>query len=290
MIQDVEMKNLLNKDFFNSKDMLKLISRYKHTSDSEKKHILKEEIFNNNIRFIRSAVLKSPLILKEDVEDAFNECVINFLIGIDRFKASKKCNFSTYIIYWINKGIYNFIRSKNIVTISKNAYSKKSTKSFALAASNGNLLYLDKIFSYDNDNHYEYYINKIPSCQNVEKEIFEKIDREKLLNLIKKNLNQKEIIFIRFKYFEEINWSNKDFSIIFNISRSWVDVFEYRVLNKIKNLLKNKEIREYLEEKPLRNSYIPSEKELQEYHEKVINKYILHKKNYKKHREKVINT
>jgi len=114
MQNDVKRK-LFGSPYINSDEMLVLVGKYQRARKQETKDMLRNKIFENNARMIRRAVCRHPSIKKDDIEDAFNVCVINFLYGLDKFDLKMGFKLSTYIMHWIKRGIQEFLYSNNII-------------------------------------------------------------------------------------------------------------------------------------------------------------------------------
>jgi len=147
MFVNPELQDLLRQPYLNSAKLMTLIRRYRRTKDEKKKDELREQIFNNNVRFIRKRVLKKVASTADNVEDVFNSAVISFFHGLDKFKPSKGFTFQTYIAFWIDKAIFDEYVSKNIVYVSKGDFYKKDAP-LINSAKNNSLRYLDKPVQY----------------------------------------------------------------------------------------------------------------------------------------------
>jgi RNA polymerase sigma factor (sigma-70 family) len=269
-MSDNEMNKMLSKPYINSKEMLELVGKYQRARKQENKDRLRDEIFENNVRMIRREVFRHSSIKPDEVEDAFNICVLNFLYGLDKFDLKRNVALSTYMMYWIKKGIQDFMYSRNIVSIGQGAFRVDSTKQQALSAGNKVLLYLDGATYIESqekviESFYDPFVNGDP-----EKEIMDKLQSEQLFEIVNKNLTKREAIIIRFKYFEDIKWSSADFKPVLKISYSMIDIIERKALFKLRKLLQNKDISDlFPEDGRTRPQYIPTEEELQINHDKV---------------------
>ena len=266
------MNNLFKASYINGKEMLQLVGKYQRARKQENKDRYRDDIFLNNARMIRREVCRNPNIKKEDWDDAFNICVMNFLHGLDKFDLKKGCYLSTYMMHWIKKGISDFIYSNNIIHISQGAFGG-DFKDKAMNASNIGLLYLDKKSYIDSSESIIERFYDTTLQENPENEIFNKFQNEQLFEMVNKNLTKREAIIIRFKYFEDIKWSSKDFESVLKISRTSVDNFERIALFKLRKLLQNKDITGLFPETGKeKTAYIPTEKELISKHKKVLRK------------------
>ena len=120
--QSPELQKLLKEKYMSQNDMTQLIYRYQHCKTPSKKEEMREDIFNNNIRFIKKISLRHARKSKSDPEDLFNSGVVGFLSGLDKFKLSKNVHFTTFIKFWIEKGIYEHLYSQNILYIPRHHF------------------------------------------------------------------------------------------------------------------------------------------------------------------------
>jgi RNA polymerase sigma factor (sigma-70 family) len=144
-----ELDKMLNEPYLDSDKLISLIRKYRNCKDVIKKEKFRDEIFNNNVRFIRKIVIRNTRPCPEMMEDAFNEAVIAFLNGLDKFNP-RKGNFHSYIAFWIQKAIYEEFVSRNIVNISRTDFFDK--KLDLSRVKNGGLIYFDKIVTFNDGN------------------------------------------------------------------------------------------------------------------------------------------
>lgn len=170
MFNNPELERMLKEPYLDSTKLMALIRRYRCAKDPEKKYQLREEIFNNNVRFIRKLVMrkvKAPDI----VEDVFNSAVISFFEGLDKFKPKKGFKFQTYIAYWIEKAVYEEYVGNNIVTMSKGDFFKRDVPATFLAK-NFSLTYLDRPIETEDG-------GSISQCDLIDKHLMSKVhDKE----------------------------------------------------------------------------------------------------------------
>jgi RNA polymerase sigma factor (sigma-70 family) len=140
---------MLKEPYLDHAGLMNLIRRYKRAKNSEIKSRLREEIFNNNVRFIRKQVLKKVNSNSDSIEDVFNSAVVSFFEGLEKFKPNKGFKFQTYISFWINKAIYEQFSGDNIVKIPRNDFFLKDSAAVS-RAKNAALHYLDKPIVYEN--------------------------------------------------------------------------------------------------------------------------------------------
>lgn len=138
-----ELSDLLKQPYIGHDKLMTLIRRYKLAKNKNKKQQLRDEIFRNNVRFIRKAVLSKVSNYPERVEDTFNAAVISFFEGLDKFKPNRGFKFHTYIGFWVNKAIYQEYVSSNIINIPRGDFFNKDSDSVN-AARNNKLVFLDK--------------------------------------------------------------------------------------------------------------------------------------------------
>lgn len=108
----------LSKDFASKDEVRELIRLYKKEKNEERKLELREQIFLNNIRYIKKISLKFSRMYS-DPEDCFQNGVLGFFDALDKFELDKDTAFSTYLFYWVYKYIFEGCQ-KSIVTIPRN--------------------------------------------------------------------------------------------------------------------------------------------------------------------------
>ena len=126
-LMDEVKKNLLDEgkkisnDRYNNDEQIKLVTEYQKTKD---KAIMEKLIAKNEglIRNIASKHYGSSYVF----DDFYQEGVIGFMIGVERFNKDFKIRLSTYVSYWIRQNINREIASKDaIIRMPYNMYEKK---------------------------------------------------------------------------------------------------------------------------------------------------------------------
>ena len=116
-MQSPEMKKLLSQPYLNAKDMKLLIGKYQRARKPERKQAFREEIILNNVRLIRKMVCRHPKVNSQNIEDVFNTCVIHFYVGLEKFDLKRGVNLSTYITFWIKRGIQQSFLNENVIHV-----------------------------------------------------------------------------------------------------------------------------------------------------------------------------
>ena len=101
-----------------------LVCEYLKEKDDKKKEGLKERIVQQNEGLIKKCVAsntKNP----DEFDDIYQSAFLGFLEGLDKFDPKRKRKFSTYIIFWIRKGIYRYFYDRNILYIPRSEFNKK---------------------------------------------------------------------------------------------------------------------------------------------------------------------
>ena len=242
-----EMSRLLKQKMLKYPDILKLIKEYKRAKDEDKKFNIREEIFNNYIRFIRKEAHRfhrmNPSI---EVDDFFNAGVIGFMHSLEKFKVNRKFKFLTYAGYGINQKMQHCMRSNHILKIPIGDY--QNHKEEARAHMNDRLIYLDAPLVSD-DGANRSYNDIIPDNETIgiEDNLVEELDskdlRTKLLKVINNKLTIKERTAIREYYFNHKTY--KQMSVVMGLTTERVrqiTVFAFRrlrVLMHTENLDEN---------------------------------------------------
>lgn len=242
MQTNTELQKKLKASYINSKDMIKLIKKYKLARKPDIKESYRQLIFDNNIRFIRKMVSsKRSMYQNDDLEDVFNSATVAFFEGLEKFNPNKGFQFSTYIGYWIQKSMHDYFYERNIVHIPKGSFDKKRplVTMRAAKASNFSLTYLDAPISFsDSDpriNSYDLIEDK--NSINPEDEIINKVYEEQLLRLVNK-LNPKEQIVIKHRIFNDIPLTLSQVGEIIGVRTERARQIESRALWKLKAMLR----------------------------------------------------
>ena len=181
-----------------------LIRRYKLAKDSVKKQQLREEIFRNNVRFIRKVVMRKTGSWPEFTEDAFNAAVVSFFEGLEKFKPNKGFKFQTYICFWLDKAIYGEFMSRNIVYVPRGDFFKKNSSKVNLAK-NSSTVYLDKPVDSEDGiggtTRMDAIADKIIKMNNADPDSSDEV--QKINSAIKNSLNSLERALISWRYLHE---------------------------------------------------------------------------------------
>lgn len=198
--QNKKLLPALRADYISATDMIAMVKKYQSCKIANIKEALRSEIFFNNIRLIRKSAMRYANVSNIDVEDLFNSGVVGFFDGLDRFNAYKNVKFSTYIRFWIDKEIYEFLREKNIVHIPRgDFYRKKDEVGRAL---NNSLVYLDRPLDPSDDMSPKLHeLIKDKKAANAEEDCIEVEELERLDNAINTCLDSRERLLIKTKFF-----------------------------------------------------------------------------------------
>jgi len=200
--QSEELSGLLKSKYMSSSDMIKTIKKYQSCRSKDKKDELRDIIFNNNIRFVRKLAHAHSRKSGADVDELFNSGAVGLLEGLDKFKIYKNVQFTTYIKFWIDKGMFDCIHSQNILYIPKNHFYNKFRPK-AMTSVNSNLLYLDSVAGPDGEGTRELSdLIADPNSSNAEENYTQSKDIEVVFKIINKVLNVDERIMIRSKFIE----------------------------------------------------------------------------------------
>lgn len=229
---------MLRQPYIDSKALIALIRSYKRTKDPQKKDILREQIFNNNIRFIRKLVLRKASSNPQMIEDVFNSAVLSFFKGLDKFKIKPNTNFQTYIGYWIDKAIYEEYVASNIVYIPRGLFFNKITPEI-YSAKNVSMIYMDKrTASEEGTFGHNDWIDRLINKGAVKKNSLSLDLSDRLVeikNQIDKKLTPIEKAFMTWKYLYNPPLDNKEISEIVQSSVSNVKAILYGAIAKIYN-------------------------------------------------------
>lgn len=239
-----EMTRLLKQKMLKYPEILKLIKEYKRSKDEDKKFSIREDIFNNYIRFIRKEAHRfhrmNPSI---EVDDFFNAGVIGFMHSLEKFKVSLKFNFLTYAGYWINQKMYHCIKSNHILKIPIGDY--ENNKEEVRAHMNGKLIYLDApLLSYDGKD--SSYNDIIPDkyLYNFEDYFIDNLDnkfmKEKLVKVINNKLNIPQRTAIREYYFN--NRTYKEMAKIMGVTKDKARHITVFALHRLNVLMKDEKL------------------------------------------------
>lgn len=192
------------------------------SQEEEAKHLIKAKngdknsrsiLIEHNLRLVAHIVKKYELY-KEDQDDLISIGTIGLIKGIDSYNIDKKIKLTTYIAKCIENEILMYIRS-----------NKK----------NINVLSLNDSIGKDKDGNE---INLIDVLEEDNKDMLDSIylkDNVKLLQKYIGVLNERELKIITYRYglFNNDEYTQKEISKMFHISRSYVSRIEKRALIKM---------------------------------------------------------
>lgn len=270
------LKDELNKEIFqhaivSRKKVNGLAKKYCLAQNSDEKLAYRDELFLNVSRFIKKVILESPAISRDEVDDVFSEAVLNYYYCLDLYDPAKS-GFVSYLFYWIRKSIIDYCYKRNIINIKRGAFGKNSkTLVQANMAKNSSLINMDWTPESTNEEDAINFHNTISSGQDIEGDVYNSINHEQLVNLVKQTLDPKEFLVIKYRYLTQESWTLKDLSSIFHITRENVRVIEYRALHKLRKMFTNKQDLRF----PAinyRDSRVPLESDFEEYRKNNVQK------------------
>jgi RNA polymerase sigma factor (sigma-70 family) len=232
---DILAANLLA-EHIDSKQLNKLVLSYLKCKDPDKKEELRNQIFDNCIRFVRKITLKFVDANSEFLEDAFQTACVHFFTGLDKFNPKKNVSFLTYIYFWIVKGINEEFYSRSIINIKKDAYKGDRFKSLK----NSSILDIHRKGSTDPDSSNLTLEAKIADSRNNMEQIFENKEMMAyLLKLADSSLSDIEKCVLKIRYFYDEQPHLHEIAEAMGISRQGVNQTEKRAFKKIKDAIQN---------------------------------------------------
>jgi RNA polymerase sigma factor (sigma-70 family) len=241
MYIDKELETMLKEPYLDSKKLMTLIRRYKLAKNPIKKEQLRDEIFRNNIRFIRKMVIRKTGSWPEYTEDAFNTAVISFFEGLERFKPNKGFKFHTYMHFWMDKAIYQEFMSRNIVYIPRGDFFKKDSSSVDYAK-NSSTIRLDRPLDFDdgmNNSRLDAITDSIININHVDSYRMSEI--EDINNAIENSLTNLEQALVSWRYLHEPALTLDEISEIIGMSRERVRQMLASAMFKVRKYVENKE-------------------------------------------------
>ncbi len=128
-----------------------LFLQYKNAINEDEKEKIREKIFPLYEDMIYKMIHRmAPKEFKSEIFDMVNNCVVEFCHALDKFNPDKKIDFSTYLYFYIQKGMWDYCYKNNLVHISRNQFhgSKKCAGYKNLNIENGfrkNFVWLDDV-------------------------------------------------------------------------------------------------------------------------------------------------
>lgn len=269
MSENKILHDQLSSDFISKDEIRELIRAYKTEVDEEKKLVLREKIFLNNIRYIKKISMKFSKMYV-DHDDCFQNGVLGFFDALDRFDLDRDTAFSTYLFYWVYKYIFEGCQ-RSIVNVPRNVqfmnYSYKKYREildFDNESNNSeflnNKLFKSETFKrkyIDNDNVMTeikvisiqqetngdksdgkpLLLNVIRDTQPTpEQVVINEINREQILGIIHEKLNDREREIIVLRYFSDSNnlMTLKEIVEVVGTTSERVRQIEERALEKLR--------------------------------------------------------
>lgn len=230
--------NLLTK-YVDADQLNRLVIKYLKCKNPDEKAALRDQIFDNCIRFIRKITLKFVDGNSEFLEDAFQTACVNFFTGLDRFNPNKKASFLTYIYFWIIKGINEEFYSRSIIHIKKDAYKGERFKHLK----NRSILDLNSKQPYE-DGGGTIFESRIADKRKSFEDLLENKEMMAyLLKLADKSLSDIEKCVLKIRYFYDEQPNLHEIASAMGISRQGVNQAEKRAFKKIKEAVQNVNIK-----------------------------------------------
>lgn len=228
---------------------LELITRYKNGET-----ILKESIIQNNIPLVYSLINRYQHT-RIDRDDLFQIGCIGLLKAIDNFDPSFNVQFSTYAVPLILGEIKRHFRDSGLVKVSrslkelslsinkeKNNYYTQTGKEISLdeLSTKLNVSKYDLIIametSYTPSSLEEPIYEKGDSCITLEETIKDESNKN-IVDLLTlqdgiKLLSDKEKLFIKMRYYQEMN--QQTIAAKFNVSQVQISRIEKKIIEKLK--------------------------------------------------------
>ncbi len=247
----IELNGLENSPTLTSQDTTKLLKDYHLNHKSE----TKDKIIFGNIKLVLSLIQKYQH--KDKLEDLFQVGIIGLIKAIENFDVSLNLCFSTYAVPLIVGEIKRYIRDDSLLHIPRSLrdisyhalslqeeYLKNNQKDISLeelskqmninkktlseALSSNNSVTSLSYPMQDNGNELESFI---PSSSNTMTHVHEHIDLYDAL----KHLNQKELIVIQQRYFNDLTQSEIAQDLF--ISQAQVSRIEKLALNHLRHYM-----------------------------------------------------
>jgi RNA polymerase sigma factor (sigma-70 family) len=213
-----------------------LVRKYLRCKDVDKKAQLRELIFNNSIRMIRKAACRTAGSRSEFLEDAFQTACIAFFNGLDKYRPRKNIQFTTYIYFWITKGIRDEYYTRNTIRLGRDIFKDEIYKKLH----NTSIVQIDQVSVYDGDsrsNDWQSYL--IDTRADVDGAIMALDSANYCKKLIDKNLSPIESAVIKLRYFYDETLSLSEIARYLNISHQSIQASEARGFWRLRRLLKS---------------------------------------------------
>lgn len=210
---------------FKEEELIKMFAEFMNGSTQARK-----EIITHNIRLVFNEVKKKFDNVEYDKADLVSIGIVGLIKAVDSYASTKGC-FIPYAIKCIDNEILMFLRTlkkiKNVDSLEKIIATKN----------NENSLKIEDTLSDDTD---------------IEKEYIDKEVKENLKLLIDDlPYREREIIKLRFGFYDDHIYKLNEIAKIMNISTRFTSKIIMKVLNELKQSLKNKGIVEKRIEKKI---------------------------------------
>jgi len=127
MFTSKNISAMLKKSFLSPQEITDYVKKYQRSKSAIKKQEYKDMVFQNISRMIaKSASYHSSSRI--DTEDLFQAGVIGFCEAIEKFKPKMGNMFTTYLKFWIEKGIYSALYGNNLIYTPRNVISYTNKK------------------------------------------------------------------------------------------------------------------------------------------------------------------
>lgn len=220
---------------------MELFLQYKNAASEEEKEKIREQIFpiykNLIYKYIRRSL---PREFKLEFDDVVNACVIEFCKALERFQPEKDFKFSTYLYFYIMKGMWDYCYFNNPVHVPRNHFrgGKKSAEFQNVDISHtfaSNIVWLDKEerVGLPKGETYDSVFKWDKNQLNPEEIYYKNKDRELLLKTMGNFLTARQSDFVKRYYygeFQKIEEIAKDM----NEDKKMVARLSYEAKGKIK--------------------------------------------------------
>ena len=237
----MSLANSILKDNINAKhttgaELSALVRKYFRCKDADKKSDLREQVFNNSIRMIRKATIKVVGAQSDFLEDAFQSACIAFFHGLDKYKPRKNIAFSTYIYFWIVKGVKDEYYSRNTIKIGRELFKKDNFAQFR----NDNLVQIDGLNSALGEDGMSDHSKYLKDTRADTAKDIDNIDAATHLEkLLDKNLTAFEAGILRLRYLYDEKPSFVELGRRLGMSHQSIQATESTALSKMRRLLRD---------------------------------------------------
>lgn len=229
------LREYLKSSYAKPQELKTLVDSFYSCSDVDTKIKLKEEIFNNCIRFIRKKSIEIVGRNSPFLDDAFQSACVGFLYGMDKFEPERNIKFLYYMNLWIVNYIHIEFRGRNIIKISSHEFNTEKGNRL----SNKNMLYYDKISKneYGEITEIPYMIDS--QSLNFEKELLDRDLFDKLIAVSKYCFSENEKLIFKLRYLCDEDIKYTEIAKELNITKQAVQSTDKTVLRKLKEFIEN---------------------------------------------------